>query len=433
MTIQSAESMFAPIGVAGFISDYLERDVLHLERKDPMLVQGLFDLESMAHCIRYMKPQARGSVRVVPKGEDPEETVQLNAMAASADDHGENLLTSGFSAGKTIIFNSAESYWPPVERVVDELKESLACDIKCNVYCTPPQSQGFDTHVDGHDVLVLQTDGSKTWRLHEVDSTLPLESTPLAAEMFSMLEASKPNYGDPVREVTLHPGDLLYLPRGVPHSAASTTEHSIHLTIGLYPLRRHEFLSRLVDLLAFEDEGLRRRVSTAVMKGEEKVTSAGDMFRELAAIADGLETPIDVDRLVAISSESYARAAGTTGSFESAIGVESMGLETVIERPEGCSWIVRRTPMDYRIRCGGSMSVPLKLSPVMDFFEKNPVFRIGDAPDLMADDAKLTLCRNLVRNGVMRILKKPAPEIQKPVPAAASGNDLSWLLPNAGF
>ena len=433
MTIQSAESMFAPIGVAGFISDYLERDVLHLERKDPMLVQGLFDLESMAHCIRYMKPQARGSVRVVPKGEDPEETVQLNAMAASADDHGENLLTSGFSAGKTIIFNSAESYWPPVERVVDELKESLACDIKCNVYCTPPQSQGFDTHVDGHDVLVLQTDGSKTWRLHEVDSTLPLESTPLAAEMFSMLEASKPNYGDPVREVTLHPGDLLYLPRGVPHSAASTTEHSIHLTIGLYPLRRHEFLSRLVDLLAFEDEGLRRRVSTAVMKGEEKVTSAGDMFRELAAIADGLETPIDVDRLVAISSESYARAAGTTGSFESAIGVESMGLETVIERPEGCSWIVRRTPMDYRIRCGGSMSVPLKISPVMDFFEKNPVFRIGDAPDLMADDAKLTLCRNLVRNGVMRISKKPAPEIQKPVPAAASGTNLSWLLPNAGF
>lgn len=433
MTIQSAESMFAPIGVAGFISDYLERDVLHLERKDPMLVQGLFDLESMAHCIRYMKPQARGSVRVVPKGEDPEETIQLNAMAASADDHGENLLTSGFSAGKTIIFNSAESYWPPVERVVDELKESLACDIKCNVYCTPPQSQGFDTHVDGHDVLVLQTDGSKTWRLHEVDSTLPLESTPLAAEMFSMLEASKPNYGDPVREVTLHPGDLLYLPRGVPHSAASTTEHSIHLTIGLYPLRRHEFLSRLVDLLAFEDEGLRRRVSTAVMKGEEKVTSAGDMFRELAAIADGLETPIDVDRLVAISSESYARAAGTTGSFESAIGVESMGLETVIERPEGCSWIVRRTPMDYRIRCGGSMSVPLKLDPVMDFFEKNPVFRIGDAPDLMADDAKLTLCRNLVRNGVMRISKKPAPEIQKPVPAAASGTNLSWLLPNAGF
>ena len=433
MTIQSAESMFAPIGVAGFIADYLERDVLHLERKDPMLVQGLFDLESMAHCIRYMKPQARGSVRVVPKGEDPEETVQLNAMAASADDHGENLLTSGFSAGKTIIFNSAESYWPPVERVVDELKESLACDIKCNVYCTPPQSQGFDTHVDGHDVLVLQTDGSKTWRLHEVDSTLPLESTPLAAEMFSRLEVSKPNYGDPVREVTLHPGDLLYLPRGVPHSAASTTEHSIHFTIGLYPLRRHEFLARLVDLLAFEDEGLRRRVSTAVMKGEEKVTSAGDMFRELAAIADGLETPLDVDRLVAISSESYARAAGTQGSFESAIGVESMGLETVIERPEGCSWIVRRTPVDYRIRCGGSMSVPLKLDPVMDFFEKNPVFRIGDAPDLMADDAKLTLCRNLVRNGVMRISKKPAPEIQKPVPAAASGTNLSWLLPNAGF
>jgi hypothetical protein len=62
----------------------------------------------------------------------------------------------------------------------------------------------------------------------------------------------------------------------------------------------------------------------------------------------------------------------------------------------------------------GRMSVPLKLSPVMGFFEKNPVFRIGDAPDLMADDAKLTRCRNLVRIGVMRISKKPM-KLQAPL------------------
>ncbi|MGK0485654.1 MAG: ribosomal protein L16 Arg81 hydroxylase, partial [Myxococcota bacterium] len=185
MTIQTAAKVFAPIGLTEFLSDYLERDILHLERKAPELVKGIFDLESMGHCVRYMKPQVGGNVRVVPKGEDPEETVQLNAMVGASEDKGEANLTSSFAMGKTIIFNGAEAYWPPVERIIDDLKETLACDIKCNVYCTPPQSQGFDTHVDGHDVLVLQTDGSKTWRLHEVDSTLPLESTPLAAEMFS--------------------------------------------------------------------------------------------------------------------------------------------------------------------------------------------------------------------------------------------------------
>ena len=75
---------------------------------------------------------------------------------ASSPDHGEQFLIESFAKGKTIIFNAAEQYWPPVERIIADLKEALACDVKCNVYCTPPLSQGFDTHVDHHDVLVLQ-------------------------------------------------------------------------------------------------------------------------------------------------------------------------------------------------------------------------------------------------------------------------------------
>lgn len=433
MAIHSAAELFAPLGIEEFVAGHLEQDVLHLDRHAPKLVDGIFDLDSMGYCARYMKPQIGKSVRLVPSGDDPEETVMLNAAVDSSPDHGEQFLIESFAKGKTIIFNAAEQYWPPVERIIADLKEALACDVKCNVYCTPPESQGFDTHVDAHDVLVLQTDGSKTWRLHEVDSTLPLESTPLASEMFSMLSGSRPDYGDPTREVTLHPGDLLYLPRGVPHSAASTSEHSIHLTIGLYPLRRHEFLSRLVDLLAFEDEGLRRRMSIEVMKGERPEASAAELFRELADIADGLEKPIDVNRLAEISAESYLRSADTTGAYESAIGVESMTLESVVERPEGCSWLVRRTEQDFRVRCGGSMALPFKLEPVMGFLDKNSIFRVADMPSLMSDDAKLILCRNMIRNGLLRISKKPAPVIQRDEPVPSSGNDLSWLTPNAGF
>ena len=115
----------------------------------------------------------------------------------------------------------AETYWPPVSDIVTDLRRALASDVKCNVYCTPPESQGFDTHVDGHDVLVLQTSGSKTWRIHDVQTELPVESSPLMNEMFPRLAGSMPDYGEPTREVVLRPGDLLYLPRGVPHSAAS--------------------------------------------------------------------------------------------------------------------------------------------------------------------------------------------------------------------
>ena len=49
------------------------------------------------------------------------------------------------------------------------------------------------------------------------------------------------------------------------------------------------------------------------------------------------------------------------------------------------------------------MTLPLKLEPIIGFLESNRSFRVGDAPDILKDSAKVTLCRNLVRNGLLRI------------------------------
>jgi JmjC domain len=38
---------------------------------------------------------------------------------------------------------------------------------KVNAYITPPGSQGFVTHYDGHDALILQIQGSKVWHLYD--------------------------------------------------------------------------------------------------------------------------------------------------------------------------------------------------------------------------------------------------------------------------
>jgi hypothetical protein len=40
--------------------------------------------------------------------------------------------------------------------------------------------------------------------------------------------------GDPTLEVELHPGDVLYLPRGTVHQAAAQQRDSAHLTISTY-------------------------------------------------------------------------------------------------------------------------------------------------------------------------------------------------------
>lgn len=41
--------------------------------------------------------------------------------------------------------------------------------------------------------------------------------------------------GKPLHEVTLHPGDLLYFPRGTIHEARTDNDaHSLHITVSVY-------------------------------------------------------------------------------------------------------------------------------------------------------------------------------------------------------
>ncbi len=428
--IQSSESLLEPTGIDTFIERHLEREVLHLERSDTSLVDGIFDLDSIGQCLRYMNPQLSQRIRVVaPDGGGEKSAEYLQGVEANAD-HGIGALRTAFADRHTIIFTGAEEYWPPVERIVMDLRRTLRSNVRCNVYCTPPNSQGFDTHVDGHDVLVLQTSGSKTWRLHETDTTLPLEASPILAEMMPRLAAAAPDYGDPIREVVLHPGDVLYLPRGVPHSAASTDEHSVHLTIGLYPLRMHEFIGRIVDLVAHDAVELRRRAPIEYHADDHpEVPPAGDLLRQVAAMADAVDPPIDLRRLLQITEDDHAPPGDPTGSFASALASSSIDLDTVLERPSGAVWRTRRNAQEFRVSCGRTMALPLKLAPVLGFFEEHSRFRVGDMPSLLMDTAKITLARNLVAQDLLRVTDEPAPKIRPETPPITSGTDLSWLQP----
>ncbi len=429
--ITSTRALLDPIGTDAFIDRHLEREVLHLERGEASLVEGIFDLESMGRCLHYMKPQLRECLRVVAADGEGERTTEYGSAARNEPDDGVARLKRAFADRHTLIFTGAEAYWPPVERIVMDLRRSLHSMVRCNVYCTPPASQGFDTHVDGHDVLVLQTSGTKTWRIHETGEALPMESSPVLAQMLPRLASAVPDHGEPSREVVLHPGDVLYLPRGVPHSAASTDQHSVHLTIGLYPMRMHEFIGQVVDLVAFEVEELRRRAPIEFHSDDHPaIPTAGDLLRRVAEFADGIDPPIDLRRLLQTNEESHAPPGDPASKFASALAGRTIDLDTVVERPGGTVWRTRRTPEEFRVSCGGTMSLPLKLEPVLGFLEAHPCFRVGDLPRILTDSAKITLVRNLLANDLLQPGDGPAPRLDgtgNGMTAPPSNPDLPWL------
>lgn len=410
-TIASARALLAPLEPSEFIAHHLERELLHLERRDPSLVDGIFDLDSMGHCLRYMQPQRRNLIRVVAGDRSGERTTEMLARIAEAPGSGERLIRSLFADGHTVVFRYAEGYWPALESIAMDLRRVLRSLVHCNVYCTPPDSQIFDTHVDTHDFLILQTSGSKTWRLHAVPHELPIDTSPLLSDLEPRLPSALPTFGPVSREIVLRPGDLLYLPRGVPHSVASTDQHSVHVTIGLYPLRMHQLLSRVLDLLAMQAVELRRGTPIEWFDGEGSTPSAGDLLRQAAQLADAAESPIDLDRILQVFEEQHAPPIDPRGSIVAALRSKHLDLDTVLERPAGATWKTRRGPGEFRVSCGKGMALPLKLEPVLGFFERHERFRVGDLPEMLSDNAKLTLARSLVKNELLRVSDQPAPPI----------------------
>ena len=98
-----------------------------------------------------------------------------------------------------------------------------------NVYLTPPNSQGFAPHYDDIEAFVLQLEGAKHWKVYAPRT--PQEHLPRV----SSGNFTQDEIGEPILEVTLEPGDMLYFPRGFIHQAETVKgKHSLHITVSMY-------------------------------------------------------------------------------------------------------------------------------------------------------------------------------------------------------
>eukprot|EP00944_MAST-04C_sp_MAST-4C-sp1_P001375 g1375.t1 len=99
----------------------------------------------------------------------------------------------------------------------------------CNIYYTPPGTQGFAPHYDDIEAFIIQLEGQKRWRVYkpvdELGGTLPRTSSG---------NFDQKDIGEPVMDIVLSPGDMLYFPRGWIHQAVSVknnTDASLHATL----------------------------------------------------------------------------------------------------------------------------------------------------------------------------------------------------------
>lgn len=150
-------------------------------------------------------------------------TLNPDGRANSAD------VWESYNEGCSIRFLNPHLFFPSIYRLNSSLQEYFSCMVGANVYLTPPNSQGFAPHYDDIEAFVLQVEGKKHWRVYaprSVEETLPRVSSP---------NFRQEDIGEPIMDIVLEPGDLLYFPRGFIHQANTVPgHHSLHITLSTY-------------------------------------------------------------------------------------------------------------------------------------------------------------------------------------------------------
>ena len=152
--------------------------------------------------------------------------VAEKAGAASADD-----LKRALAKG-TVFFNGAGLAFPNLAALGAACHRELGLPANINVYVTDPRREvSVSPHSDAQNVLVFQCTGKKRWRVW------PPPPRERNKDPFGRGKGGDrvENLGDPVLDVTLEPGDVLYVPLGWVHatSTADSAERSCHATLGV--------------------------------------------------------------------------------------------------------------------------------------------------------------------------------------------------------
>lgn len=93
----------------------------------------------------------------------------------------------------------------------------------CVAFFSQRGNEAYRGHFDADDVLVIHISGEKRWRLFARQQSRRVNTHDMTPEQM----------GPQITELTMRPGDVLYVRSGVPHICETPGSHSLHLAFDL--------------------------------------------------------------------------------------------------------------------------------------------------------------------------------------------------------
>ncbi|MDT5276158.1 MAG: bifunctional lysine-specific demethylase and histidyl-hydroxylase [Mycobacterium sp.] len=279
----SLARLLQPLTVETFINEIWGATHYHVSRNRPEYFDNLLDgSASVDELVGLFRPDL-SLVRMVR--ENDKKDPYLYRLANGGLDVA--AIGKDFAAGYTMVLESIHRYVRAIAALSQSIDVELNFATQVNAYVTPPESQGFIAHYDEHDVLILQIRGSKIWHLYDGADMAPTQMC--RQEPVSTAALPSPT------DVRLEVGDVLYLPRGQVHAAESTSELSVHLTVGVQAPTLLMLATRALDSLSYSDDRVHAQLPPRYLDDPDVRASLGVLVRDIAealeqpsAIAEGL-------------------------------------------------------------------------------------------------------------------------------------------------
>ncbi|WP_422136746.1 JmjC domain-containing protein [Endozoicomonas sp. ALD040] len=167
---------------------------------------------------------------------------------------------------KAMALNNIDLY-----KLCRDFENSFFCKSNCNMYITPPNTQGLKAHYDTQDVIVLQIKGCKKWFFEKESTLYPMDNDYDDQHVEDIIE---------LHSEVLTPGSILYLPRGCVHKALNEGDNtSIHLTISLTPYRKIHLLHAMLEQAVNNHSFLRKAVTLSDIKKTLSGKDTGSITR----------------------------------------------------------------------------------------------------------------------------------------------------------
>lgn len=301
-----------------------------------------------------------------------------------------------YAEGATMVFTGLEGAIAPLAELCRAMEAELSVRFQTNVYRTPGNAQGFQTHYDSHDVFAMQVRGKKLWTLYDTPVELPFRRQEFHPDRVPV--------GEVTQTFVLAPGDVAYVPRGVLHDARNVDgEDSVHITLGVLHTSWTDLIAESLARLGLRDPEFRRGMPPGFARDGFDREGARAQFRALLRRFADEATFDDVfdhfaDELVG------TRHPILPGQLEQLRALDELTVDHVV---------VTRPSLLYRLReseegvtmllYGSEIAFPASARDALRALLRGEALRIADIPCDLDDPGRLVLVRRLVREGVLML------------------------------